>query len=59
MAKYECNKFEDISGCFQQLQTCMDTQVGEVKLRAYVFAVQATINFFEVAEMLAGFSKFS
>ena len=33
MAKYECNKFEDISGCFQQLQTYMDTQVGEVKLR--------------------------
>ena len=33
MAKYECNKFEDISGCFQQLQTCMDTQVGEVKLK--------------------------
>ena len=33
MAKYECNKFEDISGCFQQLQTYMDTQDGEVKLR--------------------------
>ena len=33
MAKYECNAFEDISGCFQQLQTYMDTQVGEVKLR--------------------------
>jgi len=33
MAKYERNKFEDIAGCFQQLQTYMDTQIGEVKLR--------------------------
>ena len=33
MAKYECNTFEDISGYFQQLQTYMDTQIGEVKLR--------------------------
>ena len=31
MAKYECNKFEDIAGCFQQLQTYIDTQIGEVK----------------------------
>ena len=33
MANYECNKFEDIFVCFQQLQTYMDTQVGEMKLR--------------------------
>ena len=31
MAKYECNKFEDIAGCFQQLQTYIDSQIGEVK----------------------------
>ena len=31
MAKYECSKFE--AGCFQQLQTYMDKQIGEVKLR--------------------------
>jgi hypothetical protein len=31
MAKYECNKFEDIAGCFQQLQTYIDTHIWEVK----------------------------
>ena len=33
MANYECKKFEDIAGWFQQLQTYIDTQIGEVKLR--------------------------
>jgi hypothetical protein len=33
MAKYECSKFEDSAGCFQQLQTYIDTQIEEVKLR--------------------------
>ena len=33
MANYQCNKIEDIAGWFQQLQTYMDTQIDEVKLR--------------------------
>jgi hypothetical protein len=45
MTKYECNTFEDISGCFQQLQTYMDTQIGEVKLR-----VKSVENRLEVIE---------
>ena len=33
MANYECSKFEDSAGCFEQLQTYIDTQIVEVKLR--------------------------
>ena len=33
MANYQCKKIEDIAGWFQQLQTYMDTQIDEVKLR--------------------------
>jgi uncharacterized protein Yka (UPF0111/DUF47 family) len=33
MANYECKTFEDIAEWFQQLQTYIDTQIGEVKLR--------------------------
>jgi hypothetical protein len=42
MANYECKKNEDIAGWFQQLQTYMDTQIGEVKLR--VMSVEDRIN---------------
>jgi hypothetical protein len=42
MANYECKKNEDIAGWFQQLQTYMDTQIGEVKLR--MMSVEDRIN---------------
>jgi hypothetical protein len=42
MANYECKKFEDIAGWFQQLQTYMDMHIDEVKLR--VMSVEDRID---------------
>ena len=36
MANYECKNIEDIAGWFQQLQTYIDMQIGEVKLRVKI-----------------------
>jgi hypothetical protein len=57
MAKYECNKFEDISGCFQQLQTYMDTQVGEVKLRVKSVEDRVEVIEYNIEYALTEFNK--
>jgi hypothetical protein len=47
IAKYECSKFEDIAGCFQQLQTYIDTQIGGVKsVEDRVEVIQNHVEYF-------------